>query len=93
MNKDKKKTSNKAVALSYNIEEEAPKVLASGQGHLADKILSIAKEKNIPLHKDEKLVEQLSSLEIGEYIPAELYEIVSQVLVFVCDIDEKIKDR
>lgn len=82
------KKSNKAIALSYNAQEEAPKITASGQGYVADKILEIAKEKNIPVHKDEKLVEQLTSLDIGEYIPADLYEVVAQILIFVGDMDK-----
>ena len=86
--KNNKETPQKVVALSYQIDEEAPKVTASGQGYIADKILDIAKDKNIPLYKNEQLVEQLSSLEIGEYIPAELYEVVAQILVFVSDMDK-----
>lgn len=87
-----KKKPNKAIALSYNTNEEAPKVVATGQGYVAEKILDIAKEKKVPIHKDEKLVERLSSLNIGENIPPELYEVVAQILVFVGDMD-KIKGR
>lgn len=83
-----KKKPDKAIALSYNPSDEAPKVVATGQGYVAEKILDIAKEKKVPIHKDEKLVEQLITLNIGENIPSELYEVVAQILVFVGDMDK-----
>ncbi|MDF2610593.1 MAG: hypothetical protein K0R92_2067 [Lachnospiraceae bacterium] len=76
-----------AVALSYNPDEPAPKILASGKGYVADKMLQVANESHIPVHKDEKLAGTLSKLSIGDYIPPELYEVVSEVLVFVDDMD------
>ena len=74
-----------AVALEYTPGEQAPKVIASGRGYLADKIIDVA---NVPIHKDEKLARSLSVLDIGEYIPQELYSIVAEVLVFVDDMDK-----
>lgn len=49
--------------------EQAPKVIATGQGRIAEKIIDVAKEANVPVHKDEKLARSLSVLDIGEYIP------------------------
>lgn len=86
------KKNKTAVALSYDINEPAPKIIASGRGYLADKILNVAKESNIPIHQDEKLTNTLSKLEIGDCIPPELYNIVSEILVFVDNLD-KIKSR
>lgn len=76
-----------AVALSYELEETAPKVIASGKGYLADKIIEKSKEANIPLHKDEKLANTLSKLELGEVIPPELYGVVAEILLFVDKMD------
>ncbi|MBP1757038.1 MAG: FlhB protein [Firmicutes bacterium] len=76
-----------AVALSYEPNEEAPKVIASGRGYLAEKIIAKAKESDIPLHQDEKLANTLSKLEIGEMIPPELYEVVAEILIFVDKMD------
>ena len=84
--------SKKAVALAHAKGEQAPKVIASGKGHIADKIVDIAEEKNVPIHKDERLADSLSELEIGEYIPPELYEVVAEVLVYVDDMD-RIKSK
>ena len=60
-NANKKKT---AVALSYNPEEEAPKIIATGKGHLAEKIIERANEADIPIHRDEGLANTLSNLEL-----------------------------
>lgn len=96
MDKDGLKTGRKpqktAVALSYEVEEGAPTVVASGTGYLADKIIQKAKESNVPLHEDAKLAETLSKLEIGDAIPPELYSVVAEILVFVDDM-EKLKKK
>ncbi|HKL99385.1 MAG TPA: EscU/YscU/HrcU family type III secretion system export apparatus switch protein [Mobilitalea sp.] len=76
-----------AVALSYEADENAPKVIAAGKGYIAERIIEKAKEADIPLHRDEKLAESLSKLELGENIPPELYEIVAEILVFVDRMD------
>ncbi|NLK74002.1 MAG: flagellar biosynthesis protein FlhB [Clostridiales bacterium] len=89
MNTDSKdnKVKKTAVALSYKADEDAPKVIASGKGYLADKIISRAKERGIPIHKDDELTQNLSKIEIGHYIPQELYEVVAEIMVFIEDID------
>ena len=81
-----------AVALSYEAGDMAPKILATGKGYLAEKIIEVAKEENVPIHKDEKLAGTLSKLEIGDYIPKELYGVVAEILVFV-DRVESVKKR
>ena len=81
-----------AIALEYNPSEDAPKVIASGQGALAERIIEKAKESNVPLHRDDSLAETLSRLEIGEMIPPELYEVVAEIVVFV-DAMDKIRQK
>lgn len=76
-----------AIALSYNENDIAPKIIASGHEYLAEKIVASAKESNISIHKDEKLANTLSKIEIGQYIPSELYEVVAEVLLFVDNLD------
>lgn len=88
-NQNKKKT---AIALQYNPGEEAPKILATGTGIVADKIIEKAKESDVPLYKDAKLAKTLSQLEIGDFIPPELYSVVAEILVFVDNLD-KIKGK
>jgi flagellar biosynthesis protein len=80
----------KATAIKYNSEtENAPKVIAQGKGYVADAILKRAKETNIPIYEDARLVEQLEHLELGTEIPPYLYDLVAQVLVFIAKMDQK----
>lgn len=88
----KKNKIKQAIALEYDPNDEAPKVVASGRGILADKIIEKAKEHDVPVHKDDKLADTLSRLEIGDMIPPELYEVVAEILVFV-DAMDKIKAK
>ena len=81
-----------AVALEYDPNDEAPKIVATGKGILAEKIIEKAKEANVPIHQDSKLAGTLSKLEIGDMIPPELYEVVAEILVFVDSMD-KIKAK
>lgn len=88
---DEKKV-KQAIALSYDPADDAPTVVASGKGVLAERIIEKAKEADVPLHRDDSLAETLSKLEIGDMIPAELYEVVAEILVFVDSMD-KIKGK
>lgn len=79
---------SKVAALKYDREKDiAPKLIAKGNGYMAEKILEIAKEENIPIYKDEKLVNQLNNLELNEIIPKELYNVVAEVLAFIASVD------
>lgn len=79
-----------AVALRYNEDKDAaPRVLAKGQGRLADKIVDIARQQGIPVRDDPDLVESLAKLDIGSYIPSELYPAVAEVLAFVYRMNRK----
>lgn len=92
---DRKRFIKQAIALGYDPgEDDAPKIIATGQGALADKIIDKAKEADIPIHTDSKLADTLSRLEVGELIPPELYEVVAEVLVFVDAMDRiRAKER
>lgn len=89
---EKKDKVKQAIALAYDPSDEAPRVIASGRGILAEKIIEKAKESDVPLHRDDSLAESLSKLEIGEMIPPELYEVVAEILVFV-DAMDKLKGK
>ena len=57
MEKEKIKT---AVAIAYEPGDEAPKILATGKGEIAEKIIEKAKEEDVPFYKDSKLANTLS---------------------------------
>jgi len=90
--KEKKLKQLQAVAIKYDPGEVAPKIIATGKGKVAEKIIETAKESNVAVHKDTKLADTLSRLDIGEFIPPELYEVVAEILVFVDDM-EKLKGK
>jgi len=74
----------KAVALRYDPEKDnAPVVLAKGYGELAERIIKIARERNIPVVEDKDLISALIRVEVFEEIPPELYRAVAKVLVFI----------
>lgn len=91
MEKQKEKVKT-AVAIAYEPGEEAPKILATGKGLIAERIIEKAKEEDVPFYKDSKLATTLSKLEIGDMIPPELYEVVAEILVFVDKMD-RLKDK
>ncbi len=89
MAKEKQVDTNKtAVALAYDPGDVAPKILATGKGYMAEKLIEEAKANKVPFYKDNKLAETLSKLEIGDAIPPDLYEVVAQILVFVDGMDK-----
>jgi len=88
MSEKKPKREQKAVALQYKPEDVAPRVVASGQGYVAEKILETAAREDVRIHKDAKLAEELTKVELGANIPPELYEIVAKILVFIEGLDK-----
>ncbi|MCH8552161.1 MAG: EscU/YscU/HrcU family type III secretion system export apparatus switch protein [Natronospirillum sp.] len=74
-----------AVALHYD-GEKAPTVLASGQAELAEEILAIAREHEIPIYENPDLVNLLTTLSVGEEIPPELYRIIAEIIAFAFHI-------
>ncbi|MFK8040619.1 MAG: EscU/YscU/HrcU family type III secretion system export apparatus switch protein [Rickettsiaceae bacterium] len=89
-NYKKSKHKQKAVALGYNDQvDAAPKILASGVGDIAQKIVDIANECKIPIAEDKELVEVLSLLEINSYIPVEVYSAVAKILSHIYQKNNK----
>ncbi|MCF6460561.1 EscU/YscU/HrcU family type III secretion system export apparatus switch protein [Clostridium sp. Cult3] len=85
-NKDTLK--KKAVALAYKEEYNVPKVIAKGQGDIAEKIVKTGQEAGIRIYEDEKLIEDLINLDLYEEIPPELYEAISEIILFVYSLDK-----
>ncbi len=71
-----------AIALRYD-GVGAPRVTAQGEGHVAQHIMKVAKEHDIPLYEDAHLASVLSQIELGAEIPTNLYLAVAQVLAFI----------
>ncbi len=91
---NKEKSVKKAIALRYDQgKEQAPKVLAKGNGLVAKEIVMKAKDHNVHVHEDEALVELLSKLEIHQQIPEELYGAVAEIFAFVYQLEKEIAPK
>jgi flagellar biosynthesis protein len=89
----KKHEKTVAAALKYDTRKDAaPKVIAKGQGIIADKIIELAKKNNVPIKSDPGLVQILSKLDIDEQIPAELYKAVAEILAFVYSANDRYRE-
>ena len=79
-----------AVALKYDMMKDmAPKLVAKGRGSLAEKIIEVALQSDIPIVEDADLVAVLSKLDIDQEIPPELYQAVAEILSFVYRMSNK----
>jgi len=92
--KKTKKEIKYATALQYSPETSAaPKIIATGKGEIAEKIIEKAKENDVPIYQDSNLAKTLSALGIGDQIPAEVYEVVAEILVFIGSVDKSYGER
>jgi len=74
----------KAAALKYDKAKDlAPRVVAKGEGISAQNIIKIAKLNDLPIQKDEDLVELLSKVELDKEVPEALYKAVAEVFSFI----------
>jgi len=82
-----------AICIRYNQHDfDAPKVIAKGQDLIAQNIKKVAKEHNIPVVENKLLARTLyDSVDIGQFVPPELYQAVAEVLAYVYRINNKIE--
>lgn len=76
----------KAAALRYE-GDGAPRVVATGAGEIAERIIQRAIEAGVPVRDDAALADALARVELNEEIPAELYQAVAQALVWAHGLD------
>ena len=82
--KQPKKVRKTAVALGFEPQSDsAPRVTAKGSGKLADQILELARQHDIPIREDRDLIQVLSRLDLEEEIPPQLYRAVAEILAFI----------
>lgn len=73
-----------AVALRYEPKQDrAPRIAGKGRGHLAEKILELARQHNIPIREDKNLLQILSRLDLHQEVPPEVYKAVAEILAFI----------
>jgi flagellar biosynthesis protein len=80
----------KAAALRYDTtKERAPRVVAKGDGNIAENIIKIAELHKLPIKKDADLIELLSKVELNKEVPDALYRAVAEVFSFIYKISKK----
>ena len=82
MSKYNEKHNKRAVALKYDDNQAAPIIVASGMGYMAEKIVEVATNHEVPVYEDTSLATILSRLELGDEIPDELYKVIVDIYVF-----------
>lgn len=91
--KKDKQTRQRAVALRYEEDDKAPKIIATGAGEIARRILELAKQHDVPIKQDDSLVDILGKLDVDLEIPPETYNAVAEILAFLYRTDEKWRKR
>jgi len=90
MNVTDKNKKNSAVSLKYDSRvNKSPLVTAKGTGFVADKIIALAKENNVPIKEDPDLVQLLSQVDLNREIPSSLYKVVAELLSFVYKLNNE----
>lgn len=83
-----------AVALKYNRGvDAAPIISAKGKGHMALKIIEIARAHGIEIREDEDLTMMLSKLDVDMPIPVEAYVAVAEILSYIYRANAQVKKR
>lgn len=78
-----------ATALTYDAEKGAvPRVVATGKGLLAARIVEVAQVSDVPVYQDPQLAWTLAGLGLGREIPPELYQVVAQVIAWVYYLED-----
>lgn len=89
-----KKKNTIAAAIKYDDKRDAaPKLTAKGRGSIAEKIIKLAMEHNIPIREDPALVQILSRLDIDEQIPTEIYKAIAEILAFIYSVNEQYREK
>ncbi|MDH0893215.1 MULTISPECIES: EscU/YscU/HrcU family type III secretion system export apparatus switch protein [unclassified Pseudomonas] len=79
--KKQDKRPRQAIALSYD-GSNAPSLTAKGDDELAEAILAIAREYEVPIYENAELVRLLARLELGDAIPEPLYRTIAEIIAF-----------
>jgi flagellar biosynthesis protein len=76
-----KSAPRQAIALTYD-GQNAPVLSAKGDDELAEAILAIAREYEVPIYENAELVRLLARLELGDAIPEQLYRCIAEIIAF-----------
>lgn len=84
----KKQNGPSAAVLRYDGEQGgAPTVVAQGKGQVAQKIIELAKQNDIPMQEDATLVSSLLDIDLGDSVPPQLYAVIAEILILLEELD------
>ena len=78
-----------AVAIAYEAPH-VPRVVAVGSGDLGERIIATAREHGVPIEQNTALAQALSTIELDEEIPEQLYTAIAQILAFILRVSGKL---
>lgn len=81
-------TPRQAIALKYD-GTHAPTLTAKGDEALAEEILRIARDYEVPIYENAELVKLLARMELGDSIPEELYRTIAEIIAFAWNLKGK----
>lgn len=87
-NRVQKPLSQAAIALAYETGDLAPKVVAKGQGLVAERILELAKQHDVFVHESQALLTLLMQVEMDAHIPPELYQAIAEILAWIYRLEQ-----
>jgi flagellar biosynthesis protein len=87
MSKDANARRQHAVALAYGAGDGAPKVVAKGQGLVAEQIIERAREAGVFVHESKELVSLLMEVDLDRQIPPALYRAIAELLAWLYYIE------
>lgn len=83
-----------AAALKYNPSDDyAPVVVASGHGHIAEKIIQVADQNGVPVFRDDSTAAVLTMLKVGQSVPESLYEVIAGIYTEILKASKEIRDE
>lgn len=78
-----------AIALLYDGGEQAPSITAKGDGELAERIIELAMEYEVPIYENADLAKLLTRMELGDQIPEALYRTIAEIIAFAWHLQGK----
>lgn len=83
------KYNQQAIALAYETGDYAPRVVAKGNGMVAEHIIALAKEHGVFVHESKELMQMLMQVDLDQHIPPALYLAIAEILAWLYRMEEE----
>lgn len=77
-----------AVALAYATGDTAPRVVAKGQGVLAERIIALAQAHDVYVHQSQAMLNLLMQVDLDAHIPPQLYLATAEILAWLYRLEQ-----